>query len=103
MFTTTIETLRLELRPFQSDDLDHFWKIGPSNYEIACDTFSARVLSKNSPSHKLLKTLGFEPVGVCLRYSKPLHQNLGNIIMHLPKDRFEALQGDAHVRMGAAQ
>ncbi|SDR22750.1 GNAT family N-acetyltransferase [Pseudovibrio sp. Tun.PSC04-5.I4] len=196
MFTTTIDTLRLELRPFQSDDLDQFWKIGPSNYEIACwltgltwpplfeeakefidsaraanqntdsypfaidcngqligcievqkagdlkefpelptigywlssaaqghgymqeacvaalhwgfardacNIFAVRVFANNFPSQRTLKRLGFEPVGVCIRYSKPLKQNVENIIMHLPRDRFEALHGDAHVMMGAAQ
>ncbi|KZL28907.1 GNAT family N-acetyltransferase [Pseudovibrio sp. Ad37] len=195
MLTTTIDTQRLQLRPFQSDDLPRFWEIGPSNYEIArwltgltwpptmmeaeafieqaclanaktdsfpfaidcngqliggvevqkpgdlkefpelptigywlseaahgqgyiteacvaalhwgfaraaCDTFAARVFATNYSSQKVLKKLGFEPAGVCLRYSKPLQQDVENIIMHLPRDRFEALHGDAHVMMGAA-
>ncbi|QUS56182.1 GNAT family N-acetyltransferase [Pseudovibrio brasiliensis] len=68
----------------------------------ACDVFGARVFATNYSSQKLLKKLGFEPAGVCLRYSKPLQQDVENIIMHLPRDRFEALHGDAHVMMGAA-
>ncbi len=195
MLTTTIDTKRLQLRPFQSDDLAQFWEIGHSDYEIArwltglawppvmgeaeafieqackadpktdsfpfaiehdgtliggveiqkpgdlkefpelptigywlseamqghgymieacvaalhwgfardaCDTFAARVFAANYPSQKLLKKLGFEPAGFCTRYSKPLQQDVENIIMHLPRDRFEALHGDAHIMMGAA-
>ncbi|SFT83021.1 Protein N-acetyltransferase, RimJ/RimL family [Pseudovibrio denitrificans] len=195
MLTTTLDTQRLQLRPFQSDDLARFWEIGHSDYEIArwltgltwppimmeaeafiekaiavnpktdsfpfaieldgqlvggveiekpgdlkefpelptigywlsqkaqgqgfmveacvaalhwgfsreaCDVFAARVFATNYSSQKVLKKLGFEPAGVCLRYSKPLQQDVENIIMHLPRDRFEALHGDAHVMMGAA-
>ena len=195
MLTTTIDTKRLRLRPFQSDDLARFWEIGHSDYEVArwltgltwppvigeaeafirqackvdpksesfpfaidcdgqliggvevqkpgdlnefpelptigywlseaaqghgymieacvaalhwgfaraaCNTFAARVFATNYPSQKLLKKLGFESAGVCTRYSKPLQQDIENIIMHLPRDRFEALHGDAHIMMGAA-
>ncbi|KZK88888.1 MULTISPECIES: GNAT family N-acetyltransferase [unclassified Pseudovibrio] len=195
MLTTTIDTQRLRLRRYKPEDLEPYWEIGHSDYEIirwltgaswpaqrselnavadfalnanpltdtfpfaiehnglliggvdvqkpgdlnefpelptigywlsqkaqghglmleacvaalhwgfardACDTFAARVFATNYPSQKLLKKLGFEPVGVCIRYSKSLQQDVENIIMHLPRDRFEALHGDAHVMMGAA-
>ncbi|GHB24662.1 hypothetical protein GCM10007094_10890 [Pseudovibrio japonicus] len=68
----------------------------------ACDSFAARVFATNYSSQKLLKKLGFEAAGVCLRYSKPLQQDVENIIMHLPRDRFEALHGDADIMMGGA-
>ncbi|KZL19332.1 hypothetical protein PsAD2_02084 [Pseudovibrio axinellae] len=69
----------------------------------ASDSFAARVFATNYASQRVLKKLGFEPVGVCVRYAKPLKTNVENVIMHLPRDRFEALHGDAYVMMGAAQ
>ena len=195
MLATTIDTQRLRLRPYKSEDLEPYWEIGLSDYEVirwltgpswparrseleaaadfalhadpvkdnfpfaiehngaliggieihksgdliefpefptigywlsrkaqgrgfmleacvaalhwgftreATDTFAARVFATNYPSQKLLKKLGFEAAGVCLRYSEPLQQDVENIIMHLPRDRFEALHGDAHAMMGAA-
>ncbi|GHB24669.1 ribosomal-protein-L7/L12-serine acetyltransferase [Pseudovibrio japonicus] len=67
-----------------------------------CYAFATRVMQDNHASLNLLKKLGFEAAGVCLRYSKPLQQDVVNIIMHLPRDRFEALHGDADIKMGAA-
>ncbi len=75
------------------------WGYARSNAEL----FAARVFANNFSSQRVLKRLGFEPVGVCVRFSKPLQQDIENIIMHLPRERFEGLHGDAHVMMGAAQ
>lgn len=68
----------------------------------ACGTFAARVFQANSPSQNLLKKLGFKEAGRCIRFSRSLQKDIPNLILHLPKDRFEALHGEASIVMGAA-
>lgn len=68
----------------------------------ACDTFAARVFQANISSQNLLKKLGFKEAGSCIRFSKPLKKDIPNLILHLPRDRFEAQRGEVSCVVGAA-
>ena len=68
----------------------------------ACGTFAARVFPNSIPSQNLLKKLGFKEAGRCIRFSRPLQKDIPNLILHLPKGRFEALHGEVSCVVGAA-
>lgn len=54
------------------------------------DVLAARVFKDNTASQRVLAKLGFQQVGECVRFSKPLNEHVENHVLLLPKHRFHA-------------